>query len=111
MFILDRINPFYADITKNKTRKIWVNTRIPLRTSEWNYEYQQYLKIEPDKIVTFRYDISDILDTEDNKLNKEMLLFLQSLIQRMIDMNKDLPVYDLSKNREINKEKVLSLHL
>lgn len=110
-FIIDGISPFYADRKKHNFRYIFTNTRIPLRTSEWNGEFQQYLKIEPCKIVALEYSLSQILSNKNISNKKENLLFLKNMVLCIEQMNKNLPIYDLSSNREFNKEKILSLNL
>lgn len=115
-FVVDDINPLYADRSKLKFRRMFINTRIPLRTSEWDGEYQQYLMIEPSKFVSIGYDLAnifkDIEDTKDNLIRfKNKLQLLKDVILYMEEINKQLPIYDFSTKKEINKEKVLSLHI
>lgn len=110
-FIIDDISPFYADRKKHNFRHIFTNTRIPLRTSEWDGEFQQYLKIEPCKIVALEYSLSQMLSNKNISNKQEKLLFLKNMVLCMDQMNKNLPIYDLSSNREFNKEKILSLNL
>ena len=114
--VIDDINPLYADRRKLKFRRIFINTRIPLRTSEWDGEYQQYMLIQPNKFVSIGYDLANMLkDTEDNKDNiilfKNKLQLLKDVILHMREINHQLPIYDFSSKKEINKEKVLSLHI
>lgn len=110
-FIIHDISPFYADSKKFKFRSIFINTRIPLRTSEWDGEFQQYLEIEPFKIIALEYSLSHMLSNSDDFNMKEKLIFLKNIVLCLKKMNKDLPIYDLSSNREFNKEKILSLNL
>lgn len=110
-FIIHDISPLYADRSKYKLRKFLANTRIPLRTSEWDGEYQQYLKIEPFKIIALEYSLSYILANSSDDVTKEKIEFLKAIILCMQEKNRDLPIYDLSLNRELNKQKILSLHL
>ena len=44
-FVISDIEPLYADRKKLNLRRIFINTKVPLRTSEWDGEYQQYLLI------------------------------------------------------------------
>ena len=110
-FIIDDISPFQADRKKYNFRHIFINTRIPLRMSEWNGEFQQYLKIEPSKIVALEYSLSHILSNSDSSNIEEKLLFLKNIVLCMEQVNRNLPIYDLLSNREINKTKILSLNL
>lgn len=76
-FIIHDISPFYADRKKFKFRRIFINTRIPLRTSEWDGEFQQYLKIEPFKIVALEYSLSHMLSNSNDFNMKEKLIFFK----------------------------------
>lgn len=110
-FIIQDISPYYADSSKFKFRQIFINTRIPLRTSEWDGEFQQYLEIEPSKIVALEYSLSHILSNSDEFIIKEKLKFLRDIVLCIEQINKYLPIYDISSNREFNKKKILSLNL
>lgn len=109
-FIISDISPFYASRNKFKYRQLFINTRVPFRTSEWDGEFHQYLKIEPSKIVAIEYDLSYILNNMDGNI-KENLKFLKELILCLEQLNKDLPIYDMFSNREFNKKKILSLNI
>lgn len=110
-FIIEGISPIYADRTKIKSRRMFINTRIPLRTSEWDGEFQQYLEIEPSKILALEYSLSNMLSTLDEYNMKEKLIFLKNLVVCLEQIKSVLPIYDLSSNHEFNKQKVLSLKL
>lgn len=117
-FVVDGIKPFYADSDRFHKRKVYSKTILPLRTSQWEGEYQYFLKINPSKIVALGYDLSIVLDmlysSDDfvlETLQKEKLKFLKNIIVSLNELNKDLPIYDFSTSREINKEKMLSLRL
>lgn len=116
--VVDGINPLYADFNKFYNRRKYSNTILPFRTSQWEGEYQQFLKINPSKIVAMGYDLSVILNmlysSDDfvlETLQKEKLIFLKNIIVSLNELNKDLHIYDFSTSREINKEKMLSLYL
>lgn len=117
-FVIDDIKPLYADRRKLNLRRMFINTRLPLRTSEWDGEYQQYLFIEPSKFVALGYDLSymfkDIEGLDKDiiiKLQKDNLQLLKNIIVYMNQIEKQLPIYDFSTKKEINKEKVLSLNI
>lgn len=112
-FIIGDISPYYANPQQFYLRKLFINTRIPLRTSEWDGEYQEYLIIEPSKFIALEYSIAALLQNanQDETLIKERLKFLQGMVECILDTNENLPIYDLSTSQEINKEKVLSLKL
>jgi len=90
---------------------MFINTRIPIRTSEWDGEFHQYLQIEPLKIVALEYSLLHILSNSDEFMMKEKLKFLRDIISCLKEINRDLPFYDISSNCEINKEKILTLNL
>ncbi len=104
--IIQDINPIPATRTGHLYKKLFINTRLPIRMSEWDGEYQQYLKIHPDKIIAIDYSISTILSECDEDTIKQKLHFLKELASYTA-----LPIYDLATKRKINKEKVLSLKL
>ena len=116
--VISDINPLYADREKYLFRRMFINTRIPLRTSEWDGEYQQYLMVDNSKFVALGYNLSHILknidcsdDTIKKTLQKEKLQTLKDIILSMNDINTTLPIYDFSTKCEINKEKVISLNI
>ena len=112
-FVINNISPFYAERKKFKLRRIFINTIIPLRTSEWDGEYQEFLKIDASNIIAIEYSLFKILNnsTEINDNIKENLKFLKEIILCLKKLNINLPIYDFSSNKEINKEKVLSLNI
>jgi len=110
-FIIQDISPFYADRSKFKFRKLFINIRIPLRTSEWDGEFQQYLEIDPSKIIAMEYSLSHMLSISDELISKQRLLFLKEIALFLQKTNRNLHIYDLSSKREINKNKILSLNL
>lgn len=117
-FVINDIQPLYADSKKLFLRRMFINTKIPLRTSEWVGEYQQYLMIDTSKFVALGYDLSYIFSDMyySDKIikeswQKEILQLLRNIIFYMNQTNNQLPIYDFSTRREINKEKVLSLHI
>ena len=110
-FIIEKITPLSADRKKYKFRRIFINTRIPLRTSDWEGEFQQYLKVDSKNIIALEYSLYEMSNNSDNQTLLKELTFLKELILVLNELNKPLPIYDLSSNREINKQKVLSLDL
>ena len=116
--VINDIEPLYADRTKLNLRRIFINTKVPLRTSELDGEYQQYLLIDTRKFVALGYDLAYIFKdiycsdkTIKEKLQKEKLQLLKDIIFHMHQVNSQLPIYDFYTKKEINKEKVLSLHI
>lgn len=114
-FIVQGINPYsticYSDSIKYRIGKMLVNTKLSLRISEWPGEYQEYLWIDPDKIVAIEYSLFDI-SSNSNEINVlDKLRFLRELVLLIEQIDRDLPIYDLSSKKEINKEKVKLLKL
>lgn len=107
--IIQDISPYYADRHKLIFRKLFINTKVPLRTSEWDGEFQQYLQIEPSKIVALEYNLSRMISNADTSITKEHLKFVRDMVLCLQQLNRDLPIYDMSSEREINKAKILSL--
>ena len=91
-FVISDISPFHANRTKLKFRRIFINTPIPLRTSEWNGEYHQYMRIDPSKIVALEYSLSRILFNSNNVNIKERIEFLRAMILVLRILNK-LQIY------------------
>lgn len=117
-FVIEGIEPLYANRKKYNFRRMFINTKVPLRTSEWDGEYHQYLMIEPSKIVALGYDLSYMMKElcyPDEMIReifqKEKLELLKSIILYMNGINCHLPIYDFHTKREINKGKVLTLHI
>ena len=110
-FIIQNISPFHADRSKFKFRQMFINTRIPLRTSEWDGEFHEYLKIDPVKIVALEYSLSHTLFNLDESNIKNKMEFLKNMILYLEKTKSDLPIYDIYSKREINKKKVLTLNL
>lgn len=107
--IIQDISPYYADRHKLIFRKLFINTKVPLRTSEWDGEFQQYLQIEPSKIVALEYNLSRMISNADTSITKVHLKFVRDMVLCLQQLNRDLPIYDMSSEREINKAKILSL--
>lgn len=108
--IIDGINPRYAKRSRN-IRYFFIDTRIPLRTSEYNGEYQQYLEIDPKYFVGLDYHLSrTMLHLYPKEMIRE-LDFVKGLVYCVNETNNNLPIYDLSSHKELNKEKILSLKL
>jgi len=106
-FIIEGIKPHYAYREKYNLRKWFINTKVPLRTSEWDGEFQEYLIIKPSKIIAIEYSLSTVNNLDEAK----QLYFLKSLLLVLKQRQNNLPIIDALTSREINKEKVLSLHL
>ena len=107
-FVVTGISPHYADRKKYKFRHHFINTRLPIRTSEWDGEYQQYMKIDKSQIIALEYSLSYLL-THDMELTEQKIEFLKSIITCLQELNSNLPIFDFSSNREINQERVLTL--
>lgn len=109
-FIIENINPYYADKSKFLIRKQYINTKIPLRTSDWEGEYQVYSRVDPSNFVGLNFEISNLISSFAN-INMNNIMFLRDLVNCINESKLDLPIYDLSTHRELNKDKILSLKL
>jgi len=110
-FVVHNISPFYSNRKKYKLRRIFINTIIPLRTSEWDGEYQKFLRIDASNIIAMEYSLASLLNNpslSNNEL-KLYLAFLKEIVLCLQKLQLDLPIYDFWSKREINKEKVLTL--
>lgn len=110
-FVIHNISPFYSNRKKYKLRRIFINTIIPLRTSEWDGEYQKFLRIDASNIIAMEYSLASLLNNPSLSKDeiKSYLNFLKEIILCLQNLQLDLPIYDFWSNREINKEKVLTL--
>ena len=84
---------------------------LPFRETIYDDEYQKFLQVSSKDIVGIEYNLKFLF----NRINKsniiEYLVGLRNMINDINSQKLDLPIIDYSSSREINKEKVLSLHL
>lgn len=102
------INNVFALKTNKENFKAFSETILPLRTSCYDDEYQVFLKINKSKIIAIEYSLYYLLEINES-LIKEELEFLKKMIVCLDKNSLNIPIYDLSTNREINKSKILSL--
>lgn len=107
-FIIDGVKPIKADI-RNQSYQCFRETIIPLRTSYKKDEYHAFLKIDSSKIIALGYNL--YLFEPGNKFYINSLRMLKELVLLLEKLEKNIPIYDLSSEREINKEKVRSLKI
>lgn len=109
IFVLDNIKPIPAN--KNSfLADYFIDTIIPIRCSSYEGEYHSFLKIDHSKIIALGYNLYHLL-SPNYKLDTEKLEFLRQIVLYIEKINLDLPIYDLTSKKEINKEKVRSLKL
>ena len=108
-FIIDGVKPIKADI-RNQSYQCFRETIIPLRTSYKKNEYHAFLKIDSSKIIALGYSLYHMLEP-GNKFYMSRLYQLKELVLLLEQLEKDIPIYDLSSEREINKEKVKVLKI
>lgn len=109
IFVLDNIKPILA--VRRKGFPIhFMNTIIPIRCSSHEGEYHSFLKIKPSKIVALGYNLCELLEQSD-ELDIDTLLLLKQIILCMEKLDLNLPIYDFSSKKEINKEKVFFMDL
>ncbi len=102
LFIINRhILTFLPKEVTSFTEK-FVDTPLPIRCSDNIYEYQAFYRIKPNKIIGIHYDLTRIVDLT-------RLKELKLLVETLKSIDKDIPIYDLYIDREIDKEKVLEL--
>ena len=85
---------------------------LPFRESEYDDEYQKFLKVSPKYILAIQYNIfSNCQQHNDSNYTKQQLLILREIIRDLESQKINLPIIDASTSTKINKEKVLSLKL
>lgn len=112
MFILDNIKVYKC--TKGYERIPFINTKVALRYSTWDDEYQAYSKISPDHFVGIECPIECWIDNIKYHKNIALLKDLRNMIITMNELGIDMPIYDSSYELsgqlyEIDKEKYLYL--
>lgn len=136
-FILDESLPTIKTIDMHNNElmhavaKLFMNTSTPIRFSDYKDEYQVLKSIEPKYFVgillcivkeienEIRNTRKMIYSAEANRINSFSSLsniiytinFLKGLIVFLDHNNLDLPLYDFSYNKEINKRKIMSLEM
>ena len=88
------------------------NSFLPFRRSEWDDEYQKFLRILPKDILGIEYNLCANFDNySKDYLKKKDLIILISIIKSLELKRLDLPIIDSSSGSKINKEKVKNLQL
>ena len=115
MFVIDR------NLKTLKTRNFikkgyypisFMQSPLPFRESEYDDEYQKFLKVSPKYILAIQYNIfSNCEQHNDNSYIKQHLLILTQIIKDLESLEINLPIIDSSTSTKINKEKVLSLKI
>ena len=109
IFVLDDIKvlptfkPFYLS-------SYLFDSKVPVRVSDYKYEYQVYLEIPKEKIVGFEYSLAYMLHPY-YKSSIYRLKYLKELVLYLDSIGVDIPIYDFSGGKEVNKSKLLSLKL
>jgi len=109
IFVLNDINPIKAD-SKNRIFDPFTETILPFRTSSKNDEYHAFLKIDSSKIIAIGYSLYHMLEP-GYKFNIYRLSLLKDIILLLERLDKKIPIYDLTSEREINKQKVKLLKI
>lgn len=78
--------------------------------NQWLDKYPKFVALGYDLSYIFR-DMYCSDKTIKESWQKEILQLLRDIIFYMNQTNNQLPIYDFSTRREINKEKVLYLHI
>lgn len=108
-FIVSGIHTIHAN-NKSELAYSCIETVFPIRTSCYEDEYQAFLKVRPKYILGLEYSLSHIL-YDDPASSIEELRFLKEIINSLGKLSLNLPIYDCSSSREINKQKVISLNI
>ena len=115
MFVID--GNLKALKTRNFIKKgyypiSFMQSPLPFRESEYDDEYQNFLKVSPKYILAIQYNIfSNCQQHNDSNYTKQQLLILREIMKDLESQKINLPVIDASTSTKINKEKVLSLKL
>lgn len=109
IFIIEGINPIKAD-SRNKIFSCFRETILPLRTSLKEDEYHVFLEIDPSKIIGLGYSLYHMLEN-GYKFDIYRFYLLKELILLLEKLEKDIPIFDLTSEREINKQKVKTLKI
>jgi len=124
--IYDRLssNPMFVidgNIRTIKTRNFlkqgycpisFMESPLPFRESEYDDEYQKFIKVLPKHILAIQYNIfSNYKQYNNSDYTKHQLLILKQMIKDLESQKIYLPIIDASTSTKINKEKVLSLKL
>ena len=80
---------------------------FPLRESEYDNEYQKFLKVKSKDIIGIGYNLSET--TKDDI--KIKLSILKQMIEILESKKISIPIFDISSSTRINERKVLSLNL
>ena len=116
LFIIDENIKAYKAKETSLSRLMLTNTRLPLRGSFYVDEYQVYKKISKDSIVGIEFLIQNIIERRIvssrviyEKSMVDILKELKNIVLLLEELKVDLPIYDYTENKEINKNKVLEL--
>lgn len=89
-----------------KSYPSWVNSGpLPFRYSPYDNEYQKFYKVKPEQIIGIRYNISEVLESNNGyKYKKLKLQLLKQIIESLINVS-DLPIIDTNEGKTIDKFK------
>lgn len=103
ILVLENVDAIPTIFPTSETKRL-ANTTSILRGSIFEDEYQVFLNIGPNKIAALAYNLYTLVekgyDLEDE------LLFLQKIIDILDQLGSDIPIYDLSGNKKINKQMI-----
>lgn len=106
------INPNIKVIKTRNYRKYGLypidlaNTFLPLRESGYDDEYQKFLLVSPKNIIGIEYNLYNIY--KKYGVIDYDLKVLKSMVENLKLLNRDIPIIDKSRKKEINKNKVLT---
>lgn len=85
-----------------------VNLPFPFRQSEYDDEYQKFLKVSSRDILAIQFDIYSYIQ---HSSIKNRMLILKSMVEDLNSQKICLPIVDSSTLKKINQKKVLSLKI
>ena len=89
----------------------FINSPLPFRESEYDNEYQVFLKVPSKNILAIEYNLFNNCRLNNNDYFREQLIILKQMIIDLNGKNIHIPIIDASTSTKINKEKVLLLKM
>ena len=81
---------------------------LPIRYSEYDDEYQKFLKVKPKDILGIQFNLFTNVDDSNIRYS---IAVLQAIISDLEHEGNNMPIIDGITSRMINKGKVMSLNL
>ncbi len=118
LIIIDKNIKVHKANETNLLNLILTNTKIPYRSSFYKDEFQVYKQIDRSSIIGIEFLVKSIIERRIEskrviyeKSMTDILMDLKNIVLLLEELNINLPIYDYTENREINKDKVLRLKI